>query len=108
MINMSTPMITRVVLSHSGMDIVCPVMSPRAGCPLRDRGCLDIDHEGGQGQPGYPSRVVVRVARPRPGLPADYPSRRRPPLPDVRTEEPDTDGRLRLAVSFQDPRHAEW
>lgn len=26
----------------------------------------------------------------------------------VRAEEPDTDGRLRLEVTFQDPRHAEW
>ncbi|MFE4663667.1 helix-turn-helix transcriptional regulator [Streptomyces sp. NPDC056716] len=26
----------------------------------------------------------------------------------VRAEEPDADGRLRLEVTFQDPRHAEW
>ena len=26
----------------------------------------------------------------------------------VRAEDPDTDGRLRLEVTFQDPRHAEW
>ncbi|TDD24769.1 helix-turn-helix transcriptional regulator [Nonomuraea diastatica] len=26
----------------------------------------------------------------------------------VRTEEPDADGRLRMEVTFQDPRHAEW
>jgi predicted DNA-binding transcriptional regulator YafY len=26
----------------------------------------------------------------------------------VRAEEPDADGRLRLEVTFQDARHAEW
>lgn len=26
----------------------------------------------------------------------------------VLTEEPDTDGRLRMEVTFQDSRHAEW
>lgn len=26
----------------------------------------------------------------------------------VRAEEPDPDGRLRLELTFQDPRHAEW